>query len=207
MGILNDKQDNARSNGVGFKLSVACGIALLVAPVIWYCGSSNFVTPAGYVGYITRDAVFGKTTFVGLQTGPTSTGLGWMLRGRNISITPFNYEKDFDLTNGPLSKDGMRVKFHIGVAWKIRAEGAQAFMEKYSTLVGTEKQGGEIEKAAFNEYVAQRLLTFVLEQIHQRGYAQISDEIGKITDDVQKEGACLEVLQDGDTLFIARMAS
>ena len=165
------------------------GAALAVVFLIWWFGSSNVVTPAGYVGYITRDAVFGKTTFYGLQTGPTSTGMGWMLRGRNISVTPFNFERDFNLDDGPLSLDGMRVKFHVGVAWRIKANLTKEFVEKYSTMVGGERLGGDIEKAAFNEFVAQRLLTFVLEQIHKRRYTEISDQIGLITDDLKLEGA------------------
>ena len=167
---------------------MALAVIGIVALLIWWIGSSNVVTPAGYVGYITRDAVFGKTAFYGLQTGPTSTGMGWMLRGKNISITPFNFERDFNLDDGPLSLDGMRVKFHVGVAWRVRASQTKEFVEKYSTIVGGEKLGGEIEKAAFNEFVAQRLLTFTLEQIHKRRYTEISDQIGLITDDLKAEG-------------------
>ena len=169
--------------------AMAVAVFGIVALLIWWIGSSNVVTPAGYVGYITRDAVFGKTAFYGLQIGPTSTGMGWMLRGKNISITPFNFERDFNLDDGPLSLDGMRVKFHVGVAWRVRASQTKEFVEKYSTIVGGEKLGGEIEKAAFNEFVAQRLLTFTLEQIHKRRYTEISDQIGLITDDLKAEGA------------------
>jgi hypothetical protein len=172
-----------------FIFGSAAAVIGAIALLVWWIGSSNVVTPAGYVGYITRDAVFGKTTFYGLQTGPTSTGMGWMLRGRNISVTHFNFERDFNLEDGPLSLDGMRVKFHVGVAWRIRASQTQEFVEKYSTIVGGEKLGGEVEKAAFNAFVAQRLLTFVLEQIHKRRYAEISDQIGLITDDLKAEGA------------------
>ena len=172
-----------------YKSGMALAVIGIVALLIWWIGSSNVVTPAGYVGYITRDAVFGKTAFYGLQTGPTSTGMGWMLRGKNISITPFNFERDFNLDDGPLSLDGMRVKFHVGVAWRVRASQTKEFVEKYSTIVGGEKLGGEIEKAAFNEFVAQRLLTFTLEQIHKRRYTEISDQIGLITDDLKAEGA------------------
>src|ERR1017187_6020595 len=101
-----------------YKSGMALAVICIVALLIWWIGSANVVTPAGYVGYNTRDAVFGKTAFYGLQTGPTSTGMGWMLRGKNISITPFNFERDFNLDDGPLSLDGMRVKFHVGVAWR-----------------------------------------------------------------------------------------
>ena len=40
--------------------------------LVWLRGSSNPSTPAGYVGYLTKGAVFGKSRFYGVQRGPTS---------------------------------------------------------------------------------------------------------------------------------------
>jgi hypothetical protein len=53
---------------------IVFGLAALVAGFIWLLGSSNPYTPAGYVGYLTRGAVFGKSSFYGVQRGPTSAG-------------------------------------------------------------------------------------------------------------------------------------
>src|SRR5581483_11456729 len=47
-------------------------------------GYHNPVTPAGYVGYVTRGAVVGKSEFVAIQEGPTSPGSGWLLNVINI---------------------------------------------------------------------------------------------------------------------------
>ena len=48
------------------------GAIVLASVVIWFLGSSNPFTPAGYVGYLTKGAVFGKSRFYGVQKGPTS---------------------------------------------------------------------------------------------------------------------------------------
>ena len=40
----------------------------------------NPSTPAGYEGYIKRGAIIGKAKYYGKQAGPTSTGLGWLLK-------------------------------------------------------------------------------------------------------------------------------
>ena len=79
-------------------IALGVGAVLFVSLLVFVIGSSNPETPAGYVGYLTRGALFGKTQFYGLQTGPTSSGLGWMLsamRGTDLEImagcrcTPF----------------------------------------------------------------------------------------------------------------------
>ena len=42
-----------------------------------------------------RGAVFGKSTFYGVQRGPTSPGRTWLLDVTNVSITPYTYTEDF----------------------------------------------------------------------------------------------------------------
>src|SRR5947208_3488025 len=93
--------------------------AAVVAAVIWFMGSSNPVTPAGYVGYLTQGAVFGKTIFYGLQTGPTSAGRRWLLSVINVSITPYTYSEDFTGAESVLSKDNLRIAFRVHVLWKV----------------------------------------------------------------------------------------
>ena len=56
-----------------FRVSALVPI-VLVGALIFFLGSRNPVTPAGYVGYLTRGAILGHERFIGLQTGPTSSG-------------------------------------------------------------------------------------------------------------------------------------
>jgi hypothetical protein len=47
--------------------------------LVWLLGTRNPYTPAGYVGYLTQGALFGKASYYGLQKGPTSTGRTWLV--------------------------------------------------------------------------------------------------------------------------------
>ena len=58
-------------------------------------GCTNPSTPAGYVGYVTKHPYTMPARFYELQTGPTSTGLGWMLDVTNISVTPNTSTEQF----------------------------------------------------------------------------------------------------------------
>ena len=49
-------------------------LLLFLTLIVWLIGSRNPYTPAGYVGYLTKGAVFGKARFHGIQRGPTSAG-------------------------------------------------------------------------------------------------------------------------------------
>ena len=73
------------------RLAPAVSIALVVAvlaALVFLGGSSNPVTPAGYVGYLTRGALFGRERFVALQSDPTSSGRGRLLHVTHVSVTP-----------------------------------------------------------------------------------------------------------------------
>jgi hypothetical protein len=83
-------------------------VAVLCPLLIWLVGSRNPFTPAGYVGYLTRGAVFGRSTFYGVQHGPTSPGRSW-LAVTNVSITPYTYSEDFTADNAVLSKDNLKM--------------------------------------------------------------------------------------------------
>src|SRR5688572_30790449 len=74
---------------------VVLALALPVVSFIWFAGSRNPFTPAGYVGYLTKGAVFGQSRFYAVQRGPTSPGRTWLLDVTNISVTPYTYHEDF----------------------------------------------------------------------------------------------------------------
>ena len=65
---------------------------------VWFSGSHNPYTPAGYVGYLTKGAIVGQSRFYGVQRGPSSPGRTWMLDVTNVSITPYTYTEEFKAT-------------------------------------------------------------------------------------------------------------
>jgi len=160
-------------------------LAVILAVVIWLAGSSNPTTPAGYVGYVTRGAVFGKATFVGLQTGPTSSGRGWLLNALNVSVTPYTYEEDFSGTNSVLSSDSLKIAFRVHMVWRVRPEGVQEFIEKYSTLAPGDHPD-KIVEVAYRNFLKEPLRTYARDEVQKLKGLEIKDNIVAIGEAVTK---------------------
>ena len=102
---------------------------------VWLLGSRNPFTPAGYVGYLTKGAVVGKTRFYGVQRGPVSPGRHWLLDVTNVSITPYTYTEDFTGDDAVLSRDNLKIAFRVHTVWRIDDTRVPMFMERFSTTV------------------------------------------------------------------------
>lgn len=59
---------------MGKTIGIILAVLIALSCLIWFFGASNPSTPAGYVGYVTQGAIFGKHQFLTLQKGPTSYG-------------------------------------------------------------------------------------------------------------------------------------
>src|SRR5260370_42581332 len=100
-------------------------LALGIIGSVWAFGingCTNPSTPAGYVGYVTKHPIAMPTRFYELQTGPTSTGLGWRLEVANISVTPNTSTEDFVGSEAGLAKDNLHIEFRAPLLWKIEAQ-------------------------------------------------------------------------------------
>src|SRR5919112_954656 len=91
---------------------------LVIAAAAWVLGSRNPYTPAGYVGYLTKGAVFGKARFHGIQKGPTSAGRGWLLDVTNVSVTPYTYTEEFVGDSAVMSRDNLKIGFRVHTVWR-----------------------------------------------------------------------------------------
>ncbi len=155
-------------------------IVLLIAGVaVWFAGSANPGTPAGYVGYLTQGAVIGKTKFYGLQTGPTSAGRNWMLNVINVSVTPYTYSEEFTGAESVLSKDNLRIAFRVHVLWKVRPDKVKDFVEHFSTLQHGDNSESVVE-VAYKNFLREPLRTFARDEVQQLNGLQIKDEITPI---------------------------
>jgi regulator of protease activity HflC (stomatin/prohibitin superfamily) len=140
---------------------------LLVAGVlVWLAGTANPVTPAGYVGYVTRGAILGKSEFIGLQTGPTSTGRGWLLHAVNVSVTPYSFAEEFEGANSVLTKDNLKVSFRVHTIFKIRADRVKDFVEQYSALHEGEDPD-RVVRGAYDNFLQERLRTFARDEVEK----------------------------------------
>ena len=160
-------------------IPIVCLLALCVA------GCSNPSTPAGCVGYVTQGAILGKTCFYDLQTGPTSTGLGWLLEATNVSITPFTYLEEFSGEESVLSKDNLKISFRVHVVWRVKKDQVRDFVEKYSTLSQGSKPG-EIEQVAFQHTLKETIRTYTRDEIQKLDGLDIKDQITPIGEAVLK---------------------
>src|SRR4029434_9876595 len=144
-GLSSRQRGNLALVGLSFAI-------LLGAGIVWLAGARNPYTPAGYVGYLTRGAVFGKSTFYGVQRGPTSAGRTWLLDVINVSITPYTYSEDFTGDDAVLSKDNLKIGFKVHTVWRVDESQVPLFMERFSTTVsdrGAEKEPDAIVNTAY----------------------------------------------------------
>ena len=154
--------------GAAKQIGMLVGSAALIvaAIVVWFAGTANPVTPAGYVGYVTRGAILGKAEFVGLQTGPTSAGRGWMLHAVNVSVTPYSFAEEFEGANSVLTKDNLKVSFRVHTIFKIRADRVKDFVEAYSALHDGEDPD-LVVRGAYENFLKERLRTFARDEVEK----------------------------------------
>ena len=170
------------------KIATLSILALFVFSVcVWLLGSSNPRTEAGYVGYLTQGAVFGKVKFRGLQKGPTSAGRTWLLKADNVSITPYTYSEDFSGTEQVLAKDNLSIGFRIHLVFRIKETLVRDFFENYSYL--SEGKGGDentrdlpdkIVAVAYGNYVREPLRTFARDEVQRHKGLEVKDNINVI---------------------------
>jgi regulator of protease activity HflC (stomatin/prohibitin superfamily) len=170
----------------------AKGLALLlsgalIATCVWLLGSTNPFTPAGYVGYLTRGAVFGRATFYGIQRGPTSAGRSWLLDTMNVSITPYTYTENFVGDEAVLSRDNLKISFAVHTVWRIDDQRVPLFMERYSTTVAAgalQRDPDAVVKTAYANFIREPLRTFARDEVQRRNGLEVKDALIPIGDAV-----------------------
>jgi len=168
---------------VGAALVVCLGLTTL----IWLGGSSNPVTPAGYVGYLTKGAVFGHSRFVGVQRGPTSPGRTWMLRVTNVSITPYTYTENFVGDEAVLSRDNLKISFKVHTVWRVDDTKIPLFLDRFSTTVSGDSVNHDpdaIVKTAYDNFVREPLRTFARDEVQRRNGLDVKEAFIPIGDAV-----------------------
>jgi len=159
----------------------------LAAAVVWLIGARNPYTPAGYVGYLTKGAVFGKARFDGIQRGPTSAGRSWLLDVTNVSITPYTYNEDFTRDDAVLSRDNLKIAFRVHTVWHVDDTRVPLFMERFSTTSSeqnVEKDPDAIVKVAYGHFVREPLRTYARDEVQGRNGMEVKDALIPIGDAV-----------------------
>ena len=166
----------------------ACVVVCLFALFgVWFVGSSNPVTPAGYSGYLTKGAVFGQARFVGVQRGPTSPGRGWLMHVTNVSVTPYTYTEDFVGDDAVLSRDNLKIAFRVHTVWRVDETKIPLFLDRFSTTVTrdvVERDPDAIVKTAYGNFVREPLRTFARDEVQRRNGLDVKEAFIPIGDAV-----------------------
>ena len=174
-------------NPTGRRFGVLLLALLLACAAVWLFGARNPATPAGYVGYLTRGAVFGKATFQGVQRGPTSAGRSWLLEVTNVSITPYTYTEDFSNDEAVLSRDNLKIAFRVHTVWRVDDAHVPLFMERYSTTMSQstlEKEPDAIVRVAYANFIREPMRTFARDEVQRRNGLEVKDALIPIGDAV-----------------------
>ena len=173
-----------RNAVLAFAFAAAC---VVLGSLIWLMGASNPSTPAGYVGYLTKGAVFGKARFIGVQRGPVSAGRTWMLHATNISVTPYTYSEDFSGDDAVLSRDNLKIAFRVHTVWRIDEHRVPLFMDRFSTTVtddSIERDPDAIVKVAYANFIREPLRTFARDEVQRRNGLDVKEALIPIGDAV-----------------------
>ncbi len=162
-------------------------VFVFFATFVWFLGSRNPLTPAGYVGYLTRGAVIGQSRFYGVQRGPTSPGRTWLLEVTNVSVTPYTYTENFTGEDAVLSRDNLKIAFRVHTVWRMDENQIPLFMERFSTTVGKrehDKEPDSIVQVAYGNFVREPLKTFARDEVQRRNGLEVKDALISIGDAV-----------------------
>ena len=142
-------------------------------------GCTNPSTPAGYVGYVTKHPYTMPARFYELQTGPTSTGLGWMLEVTNISVTPNTSTEQFVGPTAVLAKDNLHIEFQAHLLWKVEPQNVKDFVEKYG------ETGENPLNNAYVNFIKEPFRTYTRDEVQKYDGLDIKDNIDAIGSAVQ----------------------
>ena len=162
-------------------------LSIVFLAFLWIAESSNPFTPAGYVGYLTKGAVFGKSRFYGTQRGPTSAGRTWLLTVTNISVTPYTYTEEFGGNEAVLSRDNLKIAFQVHTVWRVDDARIPLFMDRFSTTVAdgaATREPDAIVKIAYANFVREPLRTYARDEVQRRNGLEVKDALIPIGDAV-----------------------
>ena len=165
----------------------ATGVVTGAVLFVWFVGSHNPYTPAGYVGYLTKGAVLGQSRYYGIQRGPTSPGRTWMLDVTNVSVTPYTYTEEFTGNDAVMSRDNLKIGFRVHTVWRVDDTQVPRFMERFSTTVSNDaavKDPDAVVKVAYAQFVREPLRTFALDEVQRRNGLEVKDALIAIGDAV-----------------------
>jgi regulator of protease activity HflC (stomatin/prohibitin superfamily) len=164
-------------------LVFVCLFVVIIGGIIWFMGSHNPYTPAGYIGYLTKGAIFGAARYKDLQMGPISPGREWMVSVVNVSITPYTYTEPFVEKEAVLSKDNLRIEFQAHLVWKVKPDRVKEFVEHYTSW-DPNQTPDQVVAVAYKNFLKEPFRTFVRDKIQSLNGLDIKDNISGIGQEI-----------------------
>ena len=166
--------------------AIAATLVSLVLVTMVGCeiGFHNPSTPAGYWGYVVKGAVAGKSEFVEVEEGPSSTGAHWMYRLVKVPKNPLTYTEWFE-GKEQIQAGNTYLDLSLNCEWRVRPnkDAVRQFVEKQTTLTPGDNEE-QIAQTAYDNYIKQPLRTAVRAEVEKIGAMQVKDHQQQIADDL-----------------------
>lgn len=154
------------------KVPAIVGGALVVAIMaivgISWVGCRNHHTPPGHVGYIKSRPLVGAGAFIGIQTGPTSTGWAWRLNVVNIDTRARTFSEEMKIP----TRNRLEVQLRAHARIRLLPGKVQAIVETY---------GGE---SWYLNNVRDQYRSSVRDKVQKLDVFEVKDEMRHIGDEV-----------------------
>src|SRR5512132_4311420 len=102
-------------------------LGLAITLMFMWIGCDNHHTPAGHVGYVKSRPILGAGEFVGIQKGPTSTGLVWRQDVTNIDVRTRTYSEEMVIP----TRNRLELTFRAHARVRLRPDRVREVVEKY----------------------------------------------------------------------------
>lgn len=145
-------QRGLKPGGILKKVVIIAVVIVIALPVLitaCVCFKNPF-TPAGYEGYLKRGAIVGQVKYYGMQTGPSSTGLGWLLYAQNIDFRWKTYSEKFMV----MSADNLELTFNAHIVMRPTTGSIKEIVEVYGAEEWYQRTINEPFRNAVYEAVA-----------------------------------------------------
>jgi hypothetical protein len=125
---------------IGPMIAAVVIVIVLAVAGLSRVGCANLHTPPGHEGYVRTRPIAGQAEFVGVQSGPTSTGWVWRQELVNIDMRPRTYSEEMSI----LTRKGSELKFRAHARISLNEGQAKYIVEK---LGGANWYAQNVQKA------------------------------------------------------------
>lgn len=160
-------------------IAIIAAVFALLFGIGWTSCSENVATPAGYVGYIRQGAIMGKAKFIGLQTGPTSSGRGWLYEVQNVCITPYTATESWTGNDILPAKDKLPMQFSANLIWKLKADKVKEFIELFGGFPDN-ASADEVSADAYKNFIEPQFRNICRDEVSKYNGLELNEHIGEI---------------------------